>query len=326
MTIETLTMGEAINRAMREAFDRPEPVLFLGQHIGAYGGTFGVSRGLFDTYGGEIIRDGPLCESATVGFAIGLAVSGVRTIAEIEFFDFAGVAMDQIFNQAAKIHYFTGGNLSVPLVIRAPSAARLGGGPQHSQSLEGWFMHIPGIKVVAPSNAGDALGLMRTALLENNPVLFVEHVQLYGRRSSVDLSAPPVPFGLARVALEGSDVTVVAWSAMVDEALAAADVASKEGISVEVIDLRSLSPLDMDSVLNSLSKTHRLIVTHEAHRNVGPGAEISARCMEEGFDLLDAPVKRVAALDVPIPCGPGLVDVYPDADKILAAVRELTAT
>jgi len=323
MSSKTLTMSEAINLAMREAFDRPEPVMFLGQDIGTYGGTFGVSRGLFDTYGTDVVRDGPLCESATVGFAIGLAVSGVRAIVEIEFFDFVGVAMDQLFNQAAKIHYFTGGNLNVPLVIRAPSAARLGGGPQHSQSLEGWFMHIPGIKVVAPSNAADALGLMRTALADQNPVLFVEHVQLYGRRAEVDVDAPPIPFGRARVAREGSDVTVVAWSAMVDQALKAAETAAAEGVSVEVLDLRSLSPLDMDSILESVSKTHRLIVTHEAHRNVGPGAEIATRCMEEGFDFLDAPVKRVAALDVPIPCGPGLVDVYPDSSKVLEAIRGL---
>lgn len=326
MDTQTLTMSEAINHAMREAFDGPEPIMFLGQDIGTYGGTFGVSRGLFDSYGPDVVRDGPLCESATVGFSIGLAISGVRAIVEIEFFDFVGVAMDQLFNQAAKIHYFTGGNLNVPLVIRAPSAARLGGGPQHSQSLEGWFMHIPGIKVVAPSNAADALGLMRTALTDQNPVLFVEHVQLYGRRAEVDLSAPAIPFGSARIAREGSDVTVLAWSAMVDQALKAAEQLAATGVSAEVLDLRSLAPLDMPSILASLEKTHRLVVTHEAHRNVGPGAEIAARVMEEGFDLLDSPVVRVASLDVPIPCGPGLQDVYPDAGKLVTAVASLVAS
>ena len=188
-TTTELTMGEAINRAIAEAFERGEPIMHLGQDIGPYGGTFGVTRGLHERFGDELIRDSPLCESATVGFAIGLAITGIRALVEIEFFDFIGVAMDQVFNQAAKLHYFTGGKLSVPLVIRTPIVSRLGTGPQHSQSLEAWFMHIPGIKVVMPSNGADAYGLMRTALRDMNPVLFIENVRLYGKRGPVDLAA-----------------------------------------------------------------------------------------------------------------------------------------
>ena len=316
-----LTMGEAINRALDEALAGGEPIMHLGQDIGPHGGTFGVTRGLWERYGEDVIRDGPLCESATVGFAIGLAISGVRAIVEIEFFDFAGVAMDQIFNQAAKLHYFTGGKLKVPLVIRLPIVARMGMGPQHSQSLEAWFMHIPGIKVALPSNAADAYGLMRTALSDPNPILFVENVRLYGRRAKIELGRS-IPFGSARVAREGTDATVVALSGMVDDALAAADTLAERDISVEVIDPRTLAPLDMEAILASVRKTMRLGVTHDAHGTAGAGAEIATRCMEQAFDYLDAPVERVCGLDVPIPCAPEAIKaVYPGADDIVAAVE-----
>jgi len=320
-----LTMGEAINRALDEAFAAGEPIMHLGQDIGPHGGTFGVTRGLWDRYGDEVIRDGPLCESATVGFAIGLAISGVRAVVEIEFFDFVGVAMDQIFNQAAKLHYFTGGKLTVPLVIRTPIVARMGMGPQHSQSLEAWFMHIPGLKVALPSGPADAYGLMRSALRDVNPILFIENVRLYGRRGPVE-PGRSVPFGKARVLREGDDATVVALSGMVHEALAAADTLAERGISVEVIDPRTIAPLDMETILASLRKTMHLAVAHDAHRTGGFGAEIAARCMEEGFDFLDAPVERVAALDVPIPCAPNaMAAVYPDAASVVAAVERLLA-
>jgi pyruvate dehydrogenase E1 component beta subunit len=322
----TLTMSEAINRALREALDRPEPMMLLGQDIGSYGGTFGVTRGLWEQYGDEVVRDGPLCESGTVGFAIGLAITGVRAVCEIEFFDFVGVAMDQIFNQAAKLHYFTGGKLSVPLVIRTPVVGRMGMGPQHSQSLESWFMHIPGIKVAIPSNAADAYGLLRTALRDANPVLFIENVRLYGRRAEVDIDGGLIPFGAARVAREGSDATVVALSGMVDEALAAADVLADRGVSVEVIDPRTIAPLDLETILSSVRRTMRVAVAHDAHRTGGFGAELAARIMEEAFDSLDAPVERVASLDVPIPCTPdGIAAVYPSAGDVVAAVERLVA-
>jgi pyruvate dehydrogenase E1 component beta subunit len=320
MTVE-LTMGEAINRALDEALATGEPIMHLGQDIGPHGGTFGVTRGLWERYGDDVIRDGPLCESATVGFAVGLAISGVRAIVEIEFFDFAGVAMDQIFNQAAKLHYFTGGKLTVPLVIRLPIVARMGMGPQHSQSLEAWFMHIPGLKVALPSNAADAYGLMRAALRDPNPILFVENVRLYGRRANVE-AGRSIPFGQARVVREGTDATVVALSGMVDEAVAAADALAEHGISVEVIDPRTLAPLDMETILASLRKTMRLVVTHDAHGTAGAGAEIAASCMEQAFDYLDAPVERVCGLDVPIPCAPEAIKaVYPSAEDVAAAVE-----
>jgi acetoin:2,6-dichlorophenolindophenol oxidoreductase subunit beta len=319
-TVE-LTMGEAINRALDEALASGEPIMHLGQDIGPHGGTFGVTRGLWEKYGDEVIRDGPLCESATVGFAVGLAISGVRAIVEIEFFDFAGVAMDQIYNQAAKLHYFTGGKLTVPLVIRLPIVARMGMGPQHSQSLEAWFMHIPGLKVALPSNAADAYGLMRAALRDPNPILFVENVRLYGRRAEVELGRA-LPFGRARVVREGTDATVVALSGMVDEAIAAADELAKRDVSVEVVDPRTLAPLDIETILTSLRKTMRLVVTHDAHGTAGAGAEIAARCMEQAFDYLDAPVERVCGLDVPIPCAPEAIKaVYPSADDVVAAVE-----
>jgi pyruvate/2-oxoglutarate/acetoin dehydrogenase E1 component len=326
MNTTTLTMSEAINCALDEALARPEPMMLLGQDIGAYGGTFGVTRGLWERYGDDVVRDGPLCESGTVGFAIGLAVTGVRAVCEIEFFDFVGVAMDQIFNQAAKLHYFTGGQLTVPLVIRTPIVARIGMGPQHSQSLEAWFLHIPGIKVVMPSNAADAYGLMRTALLDENPVLFIENVRLYGRRAEVEMGGAPIPFGSARIVRHGTDATVVALSGMVDEAVAAADRLAERGVSVEVIDPRTIAPLDIEAILESVRRTMRVAVAHDAHKTGGFGAELAARIMEEAFDYLDAPVERVAALDVPIPCTPGgIAEVYPSADDVVTAVERLLA-
>jgi pyruvate dehydrogenase E1 component beta subunit len=234
--------------------------------------------------------------------------------------------MDQIFNQAAKLHYFTGGKLTVPLVIRTPIVSRIGMGPQHSQSLEAWFLHIPGIKVAIPSNAADAYGLMRTALRDDNPVLFIENVRLYGRRAEVDLEAAPVGFGSARIVREGTDATVVALSGMVDEAVAAADRLAERGVSVEVIDPRTIAPLDMDTILASVRRTMRVAVAHDAHKTAGFGAELAARLMEEAFDYLDAPVERVAALDVPVPCTPGgIAEVYPSADDVVAAVDRLLA-
>ena len=320
-----LTMSEAINRALVEALEREPEMMLLGQDIGACGGTFGVTRGLFDRFGNDTVRDAPLCESATTGFGIGLAISGIRTVVEMEFFDFIGVAMDQVFNQAAKLHYFTGGKLQVPLVIRVPIVARMGMGPQHSQSLEAWFMHIPGLKIAMPADAVDAYGLMRTALLDNNPVLFIENVRLYGRRSLVDLAAAPVPFGEARIVRPGSDVTIVGLSGLVHEAMAAAAELETRGISAEVIDPRTLAPFDMQAIVESIKRTGHLVVTHDAHRTCGVGAEIAARAMEEAFDYLDAPVVRVCGLDVPVPSGPLLSEVYPHMADIVAAVERSLA-
>lgn len=323
-TVE-LTMGEALNRALAEAIERDPEMMLLGQDMGVHGGTFGVTRGLYDRFGHDVVRDGPLCESATVGFGIGLAISGVRAVVELEFFDFIGVAMDQVFNQAAKLHYFTGGKLNVPLVIRTPIVARMGMGPQHSQSLEAWFMHIPGLKIAMPADAADAYGLLRTALLDNNPVMMIENVRLYGRRSQVDLTADPIPFGQARIVRPGTDVTIVALSALVHEATAAAEHAAERGISVEVIDPRTLAPFDAATIIESVKKTNHLIVAHDAHKTCGVGAEIAAICMEQAFDYLDAPVERVCGLDVPVPSGPLLTEVYPTEGDILDAIDRTLA-
>jgi pyruvate/2-oxoglutarate/acetoin dehydrogenase E1 component len=318
-----LTMREAITQALREELVQQPNLVLLGQDIGAYGGTFGVYRGLFDEFGPDRVRDGPLCESSTVGFGIGLAITGMRCVVELEFMDFVAVAMDQIVNQAAKLHYFMGGQLTVPLIVRTPIVSRMGMGPQHSQSLEAWFMHVPGLKLAIPSNAYDAKGLMKTALRENNPVVFLENVKLYGTKAEVPEEEYCIPFGRARVMRPGSDVTVVAISGTVPDAMAAADEAGKESISVEVIDPRTLNPLDVDSLANSLRKTGRMIITHDAYRTCGVAAEISQRMMEEAFDYLNAPIQRITGLDVPVPSGPLHTSVVPDQNKLLGAIRNM---
>jgi pyruvate dehydrogenase E1 component beta subunit len=316
-------MREAITQALREELIQQPNLVLLGQDIGAYGGTFGVYRGLFDEFGPDRVRDGPLCESSTVGFGIGLAITGMRCVVELEFMDFVAVAMDQIVNQAGKLHYFMGGQLTVPLIVRTPIVSRMGMGPQHSQSLEAWFMHVPGLKLAIPSNAYDAKGLMKTALRENNPVVFLENVKLYGTKAEVPEGEYSIPFGQARVIKPGSDVTVVAISGTVPDAIAAAEEAEKEGISVEVIDPRTLNPLDVDSLANSLRKTGRMIITHDAYRTCGVAAEISQRMMEEAFDYLNAPIQRITGLDVPVPSGPLHTSVVPDRDKLLGAIRNM---
>ena len=318
-----VTMREAITQALHEEMRHQPDLVLLGQDIGAYGGTFGVYRGLFDEFGPDRVRDGPLCESATVGFGIGLAISGMRCVVELEFMDFVTVAMDQIVNQAAKMHYFLGGQVTVPLVVRTPIVSRIGMGPQHSQSLESWFMHVPGLKLAVPSNAYDAKGLLKTALRDNNPVVFLENVKLYGTKAEVPDDEYFVPFGEARVVRTGSDVTMVAISGTIPEALTAADEAEKENISVEVIDPRTLCPLDVDTLVDSLRKTGRMIITHDAYRTCGVAAEISQRMMETAFDYLNAPIQRVTGLDVPVPSGPLHFSVVPDANKLLTAIREV---
>lgn len=318
-----LTMRDAINQAIREEMVRQPEMVLLGQDIGAYGGTFGVYRGLFQDFGPERVRDGPLCESATVGFGIGLAVSGIRCIVELEFMDFTTVAMDQIVNQAAKLHYFMGGQLTVPLVIRTPIASRMGMGPQHSQSLEAWFMHIPGLKIAIPSTPYEAKGLLKSALRDQNPVLFIENVKLYNQKGDVPAGEFMVPFGKASILRSGSDVSVVAISGTVPDALAAADQLKKEGISVELLDPCTLNPLDIETLAQSLRKTGRMIITHDGYRTCGVAAEISQRLMEECFDYLNAPITRVAGLDVPVPSGPLHLDVVPGQQRIMAAVHHL---
>jgi pyruvate dehydrogenase E1 component beta subunit len=314
-------MSQAINEALREEMRRQSNLILLGQDIGPYGGTFGVTRGLYEEFGPERVRDGPLCESSTVGFAIGAAINGMRTVVELEFMDFVGVAMDQIYNQAAKMHYFFGGQLSVPMVIRCPIVSRMGMGAQHSQSLEAWFMHTPGLKIAIPSNSYDAKGLMKSALRDSNPVLFIENAKLYSSKGEVPEQEYAVPLGQARILYPGTDVTMVAISGVIPEAMKATQRLQEEAaISVELIDPRTLNPLDIHTVLESVRKTGRLVVAHDAYRTGGVAAEISQRVMEEAFDYLNAPISRVTGLDVPLPSGNSLPGFVPQAEQLMQTV------
>jgi pyruvate dehydrogenase E1 component beta subunit len=319
-----LTMSQAINEALREEMRRQPNLILLGQDIGPYGGTFGITKGLFEEFGAERVRDGPLCESSTVGFAIGAAISGMRTVVELEFIDFVGVAMDQIVNQAAKLHYFFGGQVKLPMVIRCPIVNRMGMGAQHSQSLEAWFMHTPGLKIAIPSNSYDAKGLMKSALRDFNPVLFIENAKLYSAKAEVPEEEYLIPFGRARIMRPGKDLTMVAISGTIPEAIKAVDTLTAEaGISVELIDPRTLNPFDTQTIVSSVKKTGRLLVTHDAYRTGGVAAEIGQRVIEEAFDYLNAPIARVTGLDVPTPSGNLHVGVVPQAEQLVRAVLKL---
>jgi pyruvate/2-oxoglutarate/acetoin dehydrogenase E1 component len=320
-----LTMAEAINEAIRHEMRRNPNLMLLGQDIGAYGGTFGVYKGLFAEFGEDRVKDGPLCEAATTGFGIGLALAGMPTIVEIEFMDFLTLASDALCNQAAKMRYFFGGQVKVPLIVRAPIVNRLGLGAQHSQSLEAWLMHIPGLRVLIPSNAADAKGLLIAAFRDGNPTAFIENVRLYATKGEVPESDEPLPMGKLRVAREGSAVTLVSYGAMVGPCLDAARKLEAEDISCEVLDLRTLSPLDRDGICASVRKTGRLVVAHEAVKTCGVGAEIAQTAIEGAFDYLQAPIVRVASEDLPIPTGALQDSVYPDAEDVIAACRRVMA-
>ena len=323
MSTQQLSMAEAINQAIRHEMRRDPNIVLLGQDIGTYGGTFGVYKGLFDEFGPERVRDGPLCEAATTGFGVGLAISGMQAIVEIEFMDFMTLAADAVVNQAAKMRYFFGGQVSVPLIVRTPVANRLGLGSQHSQSLEAWFMHVPGLRVVIPSNATDAKGLMIAAIRDRNPTVFVELVRLYASKAPVEEEDEPIPLGKLRVARPGADVTIATYSGMVKPSLDAAAKLSDEGIDCEVLDLRCLAPLDREGLCASVRKTGRLVVAHEAVKTGGAGAEIAQSAMEGAFDFLQAPIQRVASKDLPIPAGKLQDSVFPSAADVEDAVRSV---
>lgn len=316
-------MAEAINEAVRHEMRRDSNIVLLGQDIGAYGGTFGVYKGLFEEFGPERVRDGPLCEAATTGFGVGLALAGMPTVVEIEFMDFMTLASDAVVNQAAKMRYFFGGQVRVPLIIRTPIVNRLGLGAQHSQSLEAWLMHVPGLRVIIPSNGADAKGLFLTAIRDGNPTVFIEHVRLYSIKGEVDEADEPIPLGKLRVARPGKDVTIVTYSAMVRVCLDAANKLAEEGIDCEILDLRTLSPLDREGLCASVRKTGRLIVAHEAVKTCGVGAEIAQTAMEGAFDYLQAPIQRVASMDLPIPTGKLQDIVFPNIGDVETAVRKV---
>jgi pyruvate dehydrogenase E1 component beta subunit len=304
---------------------RDERVFLIGEDIGKYwGGAFKVTKGLAEEFGEERVRDTPISESAIVGVAIGAAITGMRPVAEIMFGDLTALAMDQIANQAAKLRYMFGGQISVPLVIRTPFGGGVNIAAHHSQSLEAWFMHVPGLYVAIPSTPYDAKGLLKTAIRGENPVVFCEHKLLYPVEGEVPEEEYTVPFGVATIKREGKDVTMVATLYMVYKALLAAETLEKEGISVEVVDPRTLVPLDKEALIDSVKKTGRLVVVSEDCKTAGVTAEISAIIAEEAIDYLDAPIKRVAAADTPIPFSPPLEKfVLPDENQIIKAVKEI---
>ncbi len=315
---------KAINEALHEEMARDERVVIIGEDVGAPGGAFGGTRGLLQTYGARRVKDTPISESAIVGLALGAAMKGLRPVVEVMFADFLPVCMDQIVNQIAKTRFMFGGQFAAPLVIRAPGGAGLNAGPQHSQSLEAWFAHIPGLKVVMPATAGDAKGLLKSAIRDDDPVLVLEHKALYASFGEVPEGEHLVPIGKADVRREGRDVTIVTASRMVHHVLEAAETLAGQGIDVEVVDLRSLSPLDKDTIFRSVEKTSRLVVAHEAVKSFGIGAEIAAMVSEEMIDVLDAPILRVGAPFSPVPFAqeaeflPGAADVVRAVEKVMA--------
>jgi pyruvate dehydrogenase E1 component beta subunit len=322
-----LTVREAIREAIREEMQANADVLMLGEDIGVYGGAFAVSDGLLQAFGPERIRDTPISEEALVGAAIGAALLGMRPIVEIQFFDFITNAMDMIVNQAAKLRFMLGGSVSVPIVVRGPAGSGTGAAAQHSQSLESWFVHVPGLKVIMPSTPSDAKGLLKAAIRDDNPVIFVEHKLLYGIKGQVPDGEVVVPIGLADVKRDGSDATVVATGIMVSRALSAANKAAERGIEVEVVDPRTLKPLDETAIVRSVSKTGRLVVVHEAVQTGGFGAEVVAMVAgSEAFDRLDAPIIRLGGRDMPIPYNRNLeCAAIPSEADILQAIEEVTA-
>src|SRR3990172_771290 len=292
-----ITFAQAINEALREEMKKDPTVFIAGEDVGLMGGVFGVTGGLLEDFGEERVRDTPITEAAIVGSAIGAAVTGMRPVIELMFIDFTAVAMDQIVNQAAKMRYMFGGKATLPLTIRTCAGAGFSASAQHSQSLEAWFAHTPGLKVVMPSTPQDAKGLLKAAIKDNNPVIFIEHKLLYGKKGEVPEGEYTIPLGKAQILREGKDLTLISWSRMVDICLSAADILSKEAIKAEVIDLRTLVPLDKEAIFSSVEKTGRVIIVHEACLTGGFGGEIAALIADEAFDSLDAPIKRVAAPD-----------------------------
>jgi acetoin:2,6-dichlorophenolindophenol oxidoreductase subunit beta len=315
------TFIEILRRALDEELDRDPAVYLLGEDI-AEGGAFGVTNGLAQKYGAPRVRNTPISEAAITGMATGAALCGLKPVLEIMFIDFATLAIDCLVNQSAKYRYMSGGQLSVPMVVRTQAGAAGGAAAQHSQSLEAWFIHVPGLVVVAPSSPVEAYGLLKSAIRLGDPVLFIEHKRLYTLKEALPTDVDLPQIGKARVARAGTDATLIAYSAMVRNALEAADELARAGIDVEVIDLRTLLPLDMVTIAASVSKTHRVVIAHEAVQNGGVGAEISARIGCDLFDELDAPVRRVACPFAPIPFAPELEwALLPGTPDIVRAVR-----
>jgi pyruvate/2-oxoglutarate/acetoin dehydrogenase E1 component len=324
-TKREITYLEALREAMTQEMRLDKDVFLIGEDIGTYGGAFGVSKGMLEEFGSERIRDTPISEAAIAGAATGAALMGMRPIMEVMFMDFLTISMNQLVNQAAKMRFMFGGKCSIPMVIRAPSGSGTGAAAQHSQSLEAWFVHVPGIKVVAPSTPYDAKGLLISAIRDNNPVLFMEHKLLYRMKGPVPEESYSIPLQSAEVKRQGRDLTIVAYSIMVPRALEAAEKLAGEGIEVEVVDPRCLNPLDKDTIIRSACKTGRVLIAHEAPVTGGFGGELAAVIVgSEAFDYLDAPIRRIAGQDIPIPYNRNLERAaVPQVEDIVAAARSL---
>ncbi len=318
----TLTYREALNEALREEMRRDEKVFLIGEDVAYYQGAFKVSKGFLEEFGSRRVVDTPITELGFTGLAIGAAMTGLRPVVEMMTFNFAILAMDQIVNNAAKIRYMSGGQINVPIVIRGPGSAAHQLGAQHSQSLEAWFCHVPGLVVVAPSSPRDAKGLLKTAIRENNPVIFIEAQLLYPTKGEVDEGEHLLPLGVAEIKRAGSDVTLIAYSKMLSIALQAAEVLEKEGIQAEVVDPRTLRPLDLNTLAASVKKTGKAVIIEDGWPFAGLGAQIAESLYTRVFDYLDGPIVRVTGRDVPMPYARNLEDaVIPDVERVMAAVR-----
>lgn len=321
-----MTFRDALRQALREEMLRDEGVLLMGEDIGVYGGCFQVTKGLLDEFGSERVMDMPISESGFVGAAVGAAVMGMCPVVELQFADFLAIALDQLINSAAKMRYMHAGRASVPMVVRMPFGAGRTAGVHHSQSPEAWALNVPGLKIVMPSTPADAKGLLKTSIRDPNPVLFFENKLLYGTKGEVPDGNHLIPMGKARIPRTGTDTTVVALGLMVREALQAAEVLATEGIEIEVVDPRTLRPLDVETIVKSVTKTTRLVIVHEAPQFGGVGAEIAAQVAKEAFGYLDAPIERVAAPETPVPFSTVLENFYiPNTDKIVETVKNLVS-
>ncbi len=313
---------DAIVEALDEEMKRDKLVFLLGEDIAEFGGSYKTTAGLFKKYGKKRVRNTPISEQGIVGATLGAALVGMKPVAELMYIDFTAVAMDQIVNQVAKVRYMFGGKAKTSLVIRTQGGAGRSSAAQHAQSLESWFVHIPGLKVVMPSCSYDAKGLLKSAIRDPDPVLFIEHKLLYLEKSAAPKKEYLVPIGVAEIKREGTDITVVATSSMVQKSLDAAEELEESGISVEVIDPRTLFPLDKETILSSVRKTNRLLITHEAVERCGWGAEIAAIASKEAFDYLDAPIERVAAKETPVPFSPKLENfIIPNKEDVIEGIK-----
>lgn len=322
LAVEVTDYRSALRRALAEGMALDERVVILGEEVGRYGGAYAVTKGLYEHFGEMRVRDTPISEAAIVGAAIGAAMTGLRPVAELMYVDFVGLAMDQIANQAAKIRYMFGGQVGVPLVLRSQGGTGRSAGAQHSQSLEAWFLHLPGVRVYVPGTVTDAYVLLKAAMQSDDPVVFLEHKSLYTQKGTLEAAELDLPVGKAAIRRRGDDVTLISYSRMLQRSLEAADTLAQAGISAEVIDLRTLNPLDTETLAQSVSRTGRAVIVTEDTLTGGVGAEIAARLQSEAFDFLEAPIARVSGEDIPIPVSPDLETAsVPTIESIVNATR-----